>query len=242
MSSSEICVELRGNLTISSVAACMSSLDRLLAELAKALGVNAAMNWPIWDMHAQAGWVTFQAKSVYGDAAADPDHIAAWYLSALQMLGLGRPTGLSRAVEDAALDLLSAVQEGGGRAGFLAYDFWLDVDLSDWSRHDALSPFSMTGWFTGDVIDVCGGDRPYAVVRCPWDDEYRCYLSAEQLEEARDGLKRPVYVSGTLAVEPDDADQIAIRPTTVFDVAGHPKTQERMQARRVELGLSGATL
>lgn len=242
MWSSEICVELRGNLTIRSVADCMSSLDRLLAELSKDLDANAASSWPIWDMHAEAGWVTFQARSVYGDAAADPDYIAAWYLSVLQMLGLGRPTGLSRAVEDAALDLLSAVRESGGRAGFLAYEFWLDIDLSDWNRHDVLSPFPMTGWFTGDVIDVRGGDRPYAVVRSPSADEYRCYLSAEQLEEARDGLKRPVYVSGTLAVEPGDADQIAIRPTNVFDAAGHPQARERMQARRVELGLPGATL
>lgn len=241
MSNDAICFELRGDVTIRSAAACMSGLDRLLTELSKAAGVRTPFNRPIRELHGEARWFSFQVESAFGDAAADADHVAGLYIKVVQALGLARPTGLPQAVDDAALDLLSAACAGGGSAGFWARDIWIDAALSAWSRRGAAKPFPLTGRLSGNVIDVCDGDRPYAIVRNRWLDEYRCYLSTKQLEEARDGIDRPAYVSGPLVFEPDCAAQTVICPSTVFDIAGHPKTQERMVARRKELGLSGAT-
>lgn len=241
MSKDAICFELLGDVTIRSVAACMSGLDRLLAELSKTAGVKTPFDWPIWEMHAEAQWFNFQTEFIPGDDAANVDHIAGLYIKAMQAVGLARPTGLSGAVDDAALDLLSAACEGGGRAGFAARGLWIDVDLSTWDRRDAAKPFPLTGRFNGKVVEVCQSDRPYAVVRNHRMDEYRCYLSAEQLAEAKDSLDRTAYVSGSIVFEPDCAAQTVICPATVFDIEGHPKTQERMEARRAELRLSSAT-
>ena len=238
-----LCFEVRGDMTIQSVAECLSALNHLLAELGEAVGEGSAIDWQIWEMDATSRHFGFQTDPVRGEAAGSADRVAIAYLDVLRMLGLGRPTGMPQAVENAALDLLAAVSKAGGDASFSASGFWLDVDLASWSDGGRRGPFPVSGKFDGAVLAVCDGDTSYAVVGDRQrQHEYRCYLSEEQFQEAQEGLDQAVQVSGPLIFEPDCAAQVSIRPVDRFDVVGSARMKERFQARRAELGLSGVAL
>lgn len=239
MPDNALCFEVRGDITIHYAAECLGALDRLLAELGAAVGEGTAIDWPIWKMDATTSHFGFQTEPVHEEIAEAADRVAAAYLDVVRALALDQPTGLPRAVEDAAADLLVAASKGGEHAGFCASGFWVEADLRGWSDDRARRPFPVEGSFNGAISTVCDGEEPYAVVGDrAGRREYRCYLSPAQVQEARDGLHQAVHVAGPLIFEPDCAAQFAIRPTDTFDVVGSAKTAERFHARRSELGLS----
>lgn len=243
MSDNALCFEVRGDITIRYAAECLSALDRLLDELGTAVAGGTAIDWPIWEMDATTWHFGLQTELAREDASETADRVATAYLDVVRALALGQPTGLPQGVEDAAADLLTAASKGGEHAGFYASGFWAKADLRSWSDDRVRQPFPVVGSFDGVISTVCDGENPYAVVGDrARQREYRCYLSAAQVQEAQDGLHQAVHIAGPLIFEPDCTAQFAFRPTDTFDVVGSAKTAERFHARRSELGLSTVAL
>ena len=237
-----ICFGVVANHTIRSLGASLTALDQLLTALVNEYAPDSDLRWSIWKLVVDECNLHTQIELLSDTDAQAPGRVGDAYLQAAIALATEAKSAYPAPITQ-ALEAAVAACPVGGTLRFNQASLWIDIPIVAAKRSGGDTVVNRSDVrlsMSGRVSEVVECADPYAVVRAHGGCDYRCYLSTAQLSEARTGVNQRVCVSGSLTLEPDCPAQIAIRPADTFDVIDSPQSRARMEARRVELGLSPA--
>lgn len=243
MATETVCFGVAADHTIRSLGASLTALDQLLTALADEHAPDSDLRWSIWKLVADEFDLHIQIDLLSDEDDQAPGRVGDAYLQAAIGLATGEKPAYPGPITQALEAAVAACPTGGTLRFNQQSSLWIDIPIvaANGSSNDSVVNLSdVRALMSGKVSEVVECADPYAVVRTGGGRSYHCYLSAAQLPEARSSVNQRVRASGPLALEPDCATQIAVRPTDVFDIHGSPETLARMEARRAELGLSPA--
>ena len=225
MTDQSISFSIEGEITLDTLCDSMEALKRLLRQLTSEIVPGSNIRWVVDELQAASLHTTFRGDAVADSSAEDVTKVAKEYAAIGEAVAHGDELPCAAEVVEAVEELLSAAQQDGSEAVFIADGKTSRVDLRAWNRKLATGRSRALGSVTGVIKGINGSGQPYITI---YERErgaaVRCYVNEKQLKWALSAWGATVYVQGRLTRERSSRRKREIRQIINYRVVSDNRT------------------